>query len=82
MLAIEDRWGESSVPIYQFEHMVDWGERAKTLRAIPVMVDSAADGAFVTLAVVSKDKKWQKPSANERLHRVAESFKHVWEYCD
>ena len=75
--AFKERRGEDNVPIYQFEYTVDRGEKARPLRAISVVAGSVDGRAFVTLTVVSTNDEWEKPSANERLRRVAESFKLV-----
>ena len=66
-----------NVPIYQFEYTVDRGDKARPFRIISVVAGSVDGRAFVTLTVVSTNDEWEKPSANERLPRVAESFKLV-----
>ena len=69
----------NKVPVYQFEYTVDRGEKYKPLRAISVVAGSQAGDAFVTLTVVSTMEEWDnnKPLVDERLRRVASSFKLV-----
>lgn len=78
--AIEQVRGDENnkVPVYQFEYTVDRGEKYKPLRAISVVAGSKAGDAFVTLTVVSTMEEWDnKPVVDERLRRVASSFKLV-----
>jgi len=80
--AVEERRGDDDdgnggVPVYIFEYTVDRGERAKPLRALSLVAGSRAGDAFVTLTVVSTEEEWENPRVEERLRKIAESFKLV-----
>lgn len=78
--AVAETRGEegNTVLVYQFEYTVDRGEKAKPLQAISVVAGSRAGDAFITLTVVSTQEEWDSnPIVDERLRRVASSFKLV-----
>ena len=68
----------NKIPVYQFEYTVDRGETMKDLHAISVVAGSADGKAFITMTVVSTNDEWEtKPIVDERLRKVADSFKLV-----
>lgn len=56
---------------------MDRGDKFKPLHSISVVAGTAKGDAFVTLTVVSPDEEWEKRLVDERLRRVAGSFKLV-----
>lgn len=75
--AFEEVRGETNTLVYQFEYIIDRGERAKPLHAMSVVAGSSAGDAFVTMTVVSPEEEWEKPNVAEKLRRIATSFKLV-----
>jgi hypothetical protein len=71
--AVEVGQGQSSV--YQFEYIVDRGEKALPLRAISVIAGYSDGNSYITLTVVSPSIEWDKPLVSEKLRKIVNSLK-------
>jgi hypothetical protein len=71
--AVEVGQGQSSV--YQFEYIVDRGEKALPLRAISVIAGYSDGNSYITLTVVSPSMEWDKPLVSEKLRKIVNSLK-------
>lgn len=60
--------------IYQFEYILDRGERGPPLRNISVIGGSSAGDKFVTMTVVAPLETWKDPAMSEKLRKIATSF--------
>jgi hypothetical protein len=65
--------GESTV--YQFEYIVDRGEKNLPLRAISVIGGGVGGNSYITLTVVSPSPEWDKPVVDKKLRKIADSLK-------
>ena len=63
---------DSSKQTYQFEYIVDRGERGPPLRNIAVIAASPAGDKLYTLTVVAPAEKWKGEDA--KLRKIADSF--------
>jgi hypothetical protein len=68
--SIEDRNGEN----YQFEYIVDFGERRPPLRNIAVIAASPNGDTLYTLTVVAPAEKWMDDKYDAKLRKIADSF--------
>lgn len=75
LTAFEDQ--QERAAIYQFEYIVDRGEKYSSLRAISVIAGSAGGDSYVTLTVVSPSPEWEKTAVDEKLRKIVNSFKLV-----
>lgn len=73
--AVEVQRGESSV--YQFEYIVNRGEKALPLRAISVIAAYRGGTSYITLTVTSPSPGWDKPTVDEKLRKIVNSLKIV-----
>lgn len=71
--AVEVQRGDSSV--YQFEYIVDRGEKAMPLRSISIIAGGLGGNSYVTLTVVSPAPEWDKPPVDKKLRKIVNSFK-------
>jgi hypothetical protein len=60
--------------IYQFEYIVDRGEKGPPLRNISVIGGTRNGDKFVTLTVVAPEETWKDPVMTEKLRKIATSF--------
>jgi hypothetical protein len=65
--------GESTV--YQFEYIVDRGDKYLPLRAISVIGGGVGGSSYITLTVVSPSPEWDKPAVNQKLRKIVDSLK-------
>lgn len=59
--------------MYQFEYVVDRGERGPPLRAISVIAERNGE-ELITLTVVAPRADWDMPSQMTELRKIASSF--------
>lgn len=61
--------------VYQFEYIVDRGEKALPLRSISVIAGGIDGRSYTTLTVVSPSPEWDKPTVDKMMRKIASSFK-------
>jgi hypothetical protein len=59
---------------YQFEYIVNRGERGPPLRNIAVIAASVKGDSFYTLTVVAPASEWERHVVSTKLRKVASSF--------
>lgn len=60
--------------VYQFEYIIDRGERGPPLRNIAVIAASPVGDAFYTLTVVAPVAQWKVEAMSTKLEKIASSF--------
>lgn len=71
--AVEIQRTESNV--YQFEYIVNRGEKVLPLRAISVIAVGLGGTSYITLTVTSPSPEWDKPAVDEKLRKIVNSLK-------
>lgn len=60
--------------VYEFEYIIDRGERGPPLKNIAVIAAGSKGDAFYTLTVVAPVAEWEKETSSSKLRKIASSF--------